>query len=51
MIASTTIQFYCSSSEMSFLKGVYGCGKQQWPQDWKRSVFTPVAKKGNPKEC
>ena len=26
-------------------------GKQQWPQDWKRSVFIPVPKKGNPKEC
>ena len=24
---------------------------QQWPQDWKRSVFTPIAKKGNAKEC
>ena len=24
---------------------------QQWPQDWKRSVFTPVTKKGNAKEC
>ena len=24
---------------------------QQWPQDWKRSVFTPVPKKGHPKEC
>ena len=24
---------------------------QQWPQDWKMSVFTPVPKKGNPKEC
>ena len=23
---------------------------QQWPQDWKRSVFTPVPKKGNAKE-
>ena len=23
---------------------------QQWPQDWKRSVFIPVAKKGNTKE-
>ena len=22
-----------------------------WPQDWKRSVFIPIAKKGNPKEC
>ena len=24
---------------------------QQWPQDWKRSVFVPVPKKGNAKEC
>ena len=24
---------------------------QQWPQDWKRSVFTPIPKKGNDKEC
>ena len=24
---------------------------QQWSQDWKRSVFTPIPKKGNPKEC
>ena len=23
----------------------------QWPQDWKRSVFIPIAKKGNAKEC
>ena len=23
----------------------------QWPQDWKMSVFIPVPKKGNPKEC
>ena len=23
----------------------------QWPQDWKRSVFTPVPKKGNNKKC
>ena len=26
-------------------------GKQQWPQDWKRSVFIPISKKGNAKEC
>ena len=26
-------------------------GKQQWPQDWKRSVFIPVSKKGNTKDC
>ena len=24
---------------------------QQWPQNWKRSVFTPIPKKGNAKEC
>ena len=23
----------------------------QWPQDWERSIFIPVAKKGNAKEC
>ena len=26
-------------------------GKQQWPQDWKRSVFIQIPKKGNTKEC
>ena len=24
---------------------------QQWPQDWKRSVFIPIQRKGNAKEC
>ena len=24
---------------------------QQWPQDWKRSVFIPIPKKGNVKQC
>ena len=24
---------------------------QQWPQDWKRTVFIPILKKGNAKEC
>ena len=24
---------------------------QQWPQDWKRSVFIPIPEKGNAKEC
>ena len=24
---------------------------EQWPQDWKRSVFIPIPKKGNAKEC
>ena len=27
------------------------CKTQQWPQDWKRSVFLPIPKKGNAKEC
>ena len=25
-------------------------GKQQWPQDWERSVFIPIPRKGNAKE-
>ena len=24
---------------------------QQWPQDWKRSVYIPISKRGNAKEC
>ena len=24
---------------------------QQWPQDWKRSIFIPIPKKGNAKQC
>ena len=24
---------------------------QQWPQDWKRTVFIPIPKKGNAREC
>ena len=24
---------------------------QQWPQDWKRSIFIPIPKKGNDKQC
>ena len=27
------------------------CKTQQWPQDWKKSVFIPVPKKGSAKEC
>ena len=29
----------------------YTCKTQQWLQDWKRSVFIPIPKKGNAKEC
>ena len=24
---------------------------QEWPQDWKKSIFIPIPKKGNAKEC
>ena len=27
------------------------CKTHQWPQDWKRSIFIPIPKKGNAKEC
>ena len=27
------------------------CKTQQWPQNWKRSVFIPIPKKGNAREC
>ena len=27
------------------------CKTQKWPQDWKRSVFIPIPKKGNAKDC
>ena len=38
------------------VKGLYSICQQiwktqQWPQDWKRSVFIPIPKKGNAKEC
>ena len=38
------------------VKQLYSTGQQiwktqQWPQDWKRSVFIPIPKKGNAKEC
>jgi len=38
------------------VKLLYSIGQQiwkthQWPQDWKRSIFIPISKKGNAKEC
>ena len=36
---------YCTQHASKFGK------TQQWPQDWKRSVFIPIPKKGNAKEC
>ena len=46
----------CSSKAQPLLKILHSTCQQtwktqQWPQDWKRSVFIPVPKKGNPKEC
>ena len=34
-----------------FLNTYLGDITQQWPQDWKRSVFIPIPKIGNAKEC
>ena len=33
----------------SICQQIWKC--QQWPQDWKKSVFIPIPKKGNAKEC
>ena len=35
---------YCTQDASKF-------GKQRWPQDWKTSVFVPIPKPGNDKEC
>ena len=37
--------------ESSFTVLKYGRNTQQWPQDWKRSVFIPIPKTDNAKEC
>ena len=46
---------YFKSQKMILWKCCSQCQQiwktQQWPQDWKRSVFIPVPKKGNAKEC
>ena len=38
---------------MNVLQSIFQqiCKTQQWPQDWKRSVFIPIPKQGNAKEC
>ena len=33
------------------VKVLHSICQQVWPQDWKRSVFIPIPKKGNAKEC
>ena len=38
-------------SEIAALNSQQIWKTEQWPQDWKRSVFISVPKKGNPKEC
>ena len=50
------MEFQLSYLQMMLLKsGPQLCQQiwkaQQWPQDWKRSVFIPIPKKGNTKEC
>ena len=47
---------YFKSSKMMLLKVLHSICQQiwksqHWPQDWKRSVFIPIPKKGNAKEC
>ena len=46
----------CEYQHEHFVKVVHSLCQQiwktlQWPQDWKRSVFIPIPKKGNAKEC
>ena len=43
------IPFYCQLVIHSICQQIWKT--QQWPQDWKRSVFIPIPKKGNAKEC
>ena len=42
---------YFKSQKMMLLIHQKNWKTQQWPWDWKRSVFIPVPKKGNVKEC
>ena len=35
----------------SYKENAKGINTEQWPQDWKKSVFIPIPKKGNAKEC
>ena len=46
----------CQMLEDTAVKGLHSICRQiwktqQWPQDWKRSVFIPIPKKGSAKEC
>ena len=46
---STTWSFSVCDVKHSICQQIWKT--QQWPQDWKRSVFTPIPKKGIAKEC
>ena len=46
----------CQEAEDDAIKVLYSIWQeiwktQQWPWDWKRSVFIPIPKKGNVKKC
>ena len=43
--------WYFKYQKMMLLECCTQWKTQQWPQDWKSSVFIPVPKKGNAKEC
>ena len=43
--------WYFKYQKMMLLECCTPWKTQQWPQDWKRSVFIPIPKKGNTKEC
>ena len=42
--------YFFSLSSFTFIKRLFSWKTQQWPQDWKRSVFIPIPKKGNARE-
>ena len=50
-------QFFASGGQIIGVVKILNSIRQQiqetqpWPQDWKRSVFIPIPKKGNAKEC
>ena len=42
---------YVDGAVQTHLWALDGAETRQWPQNWERSVFTPIPKKGNAKEC
>ena len=43
--------FFWNSLVLLMIQQMLAIWSQQWPQAWKRSVFIPIPKKGNAKEC